>query len=144
MNFFLEKLMAKLDTIQKRVDDLSEVCMARNVCDKGAADATQLQAGTMRVLYWSDTVYFVEVPRIQLVEKVTDVPRPTVVEQCGASPAADREEPIVESARSESQWEPIGTACRVTAQSVNDTRTVSAHNRVEDVEAQDILEVART
>ena len=73
-SFFPEKLIAKLDTIQKRVDELSEVCMARNVCDKSAADATQLQAGTMRVPYWSDTVYFVAVPRKQLVEKVIEVP----------------------------------------------------------------------
>ena len=73
--------MEKLEIIEKRIEEISGYSMSKDSGGNSATDARQAQPNTMTVPYWSDTVCFVEVPRLQIVEKTIQLPRFTVIKQ---------------------------------------------------------------
>jgi len=92
--------MAKVENIQTHVNDI-----AKRVGNTDAAahddqlPESQCQSpGGIIMPYWGDTVYYLEIPRVQVVEKIIEVPKIVIRER--------DEETVVESGRAESTSDP--------------------------------------
>lgn len=97
---FLEELMAKVENIQTHVNDIAKrVGNTDADAHDGQLPDSQCQSpGGIIMPYWGDTVYYLEIPRVQVVEKIIEVPKIVIRER--------DEETLVESGRAESTSDP--------------------------------------